>query len=352
VTPLVHDYDWLPDGVLVADYSGRVVHLNRAGARILRLTPEQVCGRDYSEVLPLSDPTGRQWWACTRPYDGLATRTGQPERYLLLPDGRELLVTARYVRPEPGAPLSALLVCFRDAAARERGQRDQADLVTTVAHELRSPLTSVKGFTATLLNRWDRFTESQKLLMLETVNADADRVTRLISELLDVSRIHAGRLEIGRQVVDVPAAVQRAIRGRVAAGIACDRFELHVRGELPEMWLDADKVDQIISNLLDNAVRHGAGLVTVTVEPRVDTREPGVVLTVTDEGEGIPLDRQSQVFRKFWRGNRRGGTGLGLYIVKGLVDAHGGTITVGRASSGGAELRVELPVGTPDFAIP
>lgn len=350
MSPDEHNYDWLPDGVLVADADGRVVHLNVAGARILRIRIDEVLGRDFADVLPLTDPTGRQWWACTRPYDGLATRTGQPERFLLLPDAHGLLVTARYLRPAPGAPLRALIICFRDAAARERGQLDQADLVTTVAHELRSPLTSVKGFTATLLSRWDRFTESQRLLMLETVNADADRVTRLITELLDVSRIHSGRLEIQRQVVDVPAAVERAIRGRIAAGVDADRFELQVKDDLPEMWVDADKLDQVISNLLDNAVRHGAGQVVITVEPLA--QPAGVVLTVSDEGEGIPADRQDQVFRKFWRGTRRGGTGLGLYIVKGLVDAHGGTISVGRAASGGAELRVELPAGTPDFAIP
>jgi signal transduction histidine kinase len=350
MNPEEHNYDWLPDGVLVADATGCVIHLNKAGERILRTSAADALGRSFEAVLPLVDTTGRSWWACTRPYEGLATRTGQPERYLLLPDGHELLVTARYLRPAPGAPLAALLICFRDAASRERGQRDQADLVTTVAHELRSPLTSVKGFTATLLNRWDRFTESQKILMLETVNADADRVTRLIAELLDVSRIHAGRLEIQRQVVDVPAAVQRAIRGRVAAGVDSQRFELKVNGPLPEMWLDSDKLDQIISNLLDNAVRHGAGQVVITLEALTDV--VGVALTVTDEGEGIPADRQSQVFRKFWRGNRRGGTGLGLYIVKGLVDGHGGAITVGRAATGGAEFRVELPAGTPDFAIP
>jgi PAS domain S-box-containing protein len=348
--PSEHNYDWLPDGVLVADAAGEVVHLNTAGERILGTSATEALGRRFETVLPLTDPTGRCWWTCTRPYDGLPTRTGQPERYLLRPDGHELLVTARYLRPSRGAPLKALIICFRDAAARERGQRDQADLVTTVAHELRSPLTSVKGFTATLLNRWDRFTESQKILMLETVNADADRVTRLIAELLDVSRIHSGRLEIQRQIVDVPGAVQRAIRGRVAAGVDPERFELQVSGELPEMWLDADKLDQIISNLLDNAVRHGSGQVVIAIGPLADP--PGAVLTVTDEGEGIPPERQNQVFRKFWRGNRRGGTGLGLYIVKGLVDAHGGTITVGRAVTGGAELRVELPAGTPDFAIP
>ena len=113
-----------------------------------------------------------------------------------------------------------MVVTLRDAGARARLERSRADLVSTVAHELRSPLTSVKGFTATLLAKWDRFTDDQKLLMLETVNADADRVTRLITELLDVSRIESGRLEMRRQVVDIPARVAQDHRGPGGGGRA------------------------------------------------------------------------------------------------------------------------------------
>src|SRR5437868_8301545 len=121
--------------------------------------------------------------------------------------GRELLVTASYVRDENHA-LRHFVVCLRDNHARERTDRSRADLVSTVAHELRSPLTSVKGFTATLLAKWERFTDDQKKVMLETVNADADRVTRLLTELLDVSRIDAGRMEVHRQLVSVPERVE------------------------------------------------------------------------------------------------------------------------------------------------
>ena len=159
------------------------------------------------------------------------------------------------------------MISLRGAQQRERLERSRAELVSTVAHELRSPLTSVKGFTATLLNKWGRFTDDQKRVMLETVNADADRVTRLITELLDVSRIESGRMEVHRQLVDVPDRARKIIAGRVAAGDAEDRFRLEVLEGLPETWLDADKIDQILGNLVENAVRHGAGIVTIVVEP-------------------------------------------------------------------------------------
>ena len=241
--------------------------------------------------------------------------------------------------------LQLVVICLRDNRARERTDRSRADLVSTVAHELRSPLTSVKGFTATLLAKWDRFNDEQKKLMLETVNADADRVTRLLTELLDVSRIDAGRLEMRKQVVDLPAAVRKAVAGRVAGGDPEDRFVLHVEGELPEMWADPDKVDQVVGNLVENALRHGAGTVTVIVGPVPG----GAEVVVEDQGEGIPPETAARVFTRFWRGNRGRGTGLGLYIVKGLVEAHGGHVEVGEAASGGARFRFVLPAGTAPY---
>src|SRR6266568_7081628 len=96
-----------------------------------------------------------------------------------------------------------LAIMLRTAHQRARLERSRADLVSTVAHELRSPLTSVKGFTSTLLAKWDRFTDDQKRVMLRTINYDADRVTRLLADLLDISRLEAGRLELKRQEVDV-----------------------------------------------------------------------------------------------------------------------------------------------------
>jgi PAS domain S-box-containing protein len=406
--------DELPDGVVVADEVGRIVVFNRVAARLTGLDPAEVIGKFVFDVLPLRDADGSDWWLCADPYHGLLTRTRHPERSLYLSDGTEVLVSVGYVREgrpgraarmpgatgkatvgeqasagQPGAaakPGSAgqpgsvrrLVISLRGAQQRERLERSRAELVSTVAHELRSPLTSVKGFTATLLNKWSRFTDDQKRVMLETVNADADRVTRLITELLDVSRLESGRMEVHRQLVDLADRARKIIAGRVASGDAEDRFRLEVRGGVPETWLDADKIDQILGNLVENAVRHGAGIVTIVVEPAqlddlsqlastpqlvgpgrlggatrtASTAAPrlgapdAAAVSVRDQGEGIAPDVAPRVFRQFWRGKRRGGTGLGLYIVKGLVEAHGGAIGVCRAPGGGAEFRFIVPAGT------
>src|ERR1017187_2215935 len=368
----------LPDGLVIADRAGLVTVFNRAATRLTGVEPGRALGRDIREILPLRDSQERCWWTQSQPYDGLSTRTRHPERSLYLPDGTELLVTVGYVRdprashPRPGwhrsgGAVRRLVISLRGAEQLARRERGCADLVSTGARELRSPLTSAKGFTATLLAKWARFTDDQKRLMLETVNADADRVTRLITELLDVSRIEAGRIEVHRQLVDIPERAERIVAGRVAAGDSPDRFRIEAPADLPETWLDADKVDQILGNLVENAVRHGAGTVTVVVQPvetvgdRAASRPDGpaappgfaevasVAVAVRDEGDGVAPELVPRIFRQFWRAKRRGGAGLGLYIVKGLVEAHGGTITVQRAPGGGAEFRFTVPASGPDF---
>jgi PAS domain S-box-containing protein len=385
--------DDLPDGLVVADHAGRVTVFNRAASRLTGVDPGAALGRDVRDVLPLRDAEGRCWWTLTRPYQGLCTRSRHPERSLYLPDGTEFLVSVGYVRDrqgEQGGQVRRLAITLRDSRQRLRAERSRADLVSTVAHELRSPLTSVKGFTATLLTKWPRFTDDQKRVMLETVNADADRVTRLITELLDVSRIESGRIEVHRELVDIAAQARKVIAGRVAAGEPEDKFRVETGTELPETWLDADKIFQILANLIENAVRHGAGTVAVMVQraraediPPADTadapsaaghhehghHEHGadehgrdehgadqhglsdhwVSVAIRDQGQGIAPELAPRVFGQFWRAKRRGGAGLGLFIVKGLVEAHGGMIAVHQAPGGGAEFRFTMPAGRPDF---
>jgi signal transduction histidine kinase len=341
--------DHHPDGLVVADDLGLIVYVNPRAARIVRVSVSELLGHDIRKAIPLHEYDGRSWWDATDPWNGLAIRTGHREKLLIIPGMHEVLVTAHYVRPGRSMPVSQVVVALRDAEARRRAEANSAALISTVAHELRSPLTSVKGFSSTLLRRWDRFTDDQKRLMLQTIEADADRVTRLITELLDISRIDAGRLQVRKQPVDIYAAIERHIERFVASGYERDRFALSGHeSALPEVWADPDRLDQILANLMENAVRHGEGTVSLSVAPTRQNGEEAVSVTISDEGEGIPPENYPMIFTRFWHRSRRGGTGLGLYVVRGLVEAHDGTVGVGRAASGGAEFRFTLPAGAPE----
>ena len=342
-------FDQHPDGLVVADDQGLIVYVNPRATQIVGISAAELLGQDIRKAIPLQEYDGRSWWDCTDPWAGLAIRSGHREKLLIIPGLHEVLVTAKYVRPGRGLPVSQVVIALRDAEARRRAEANSSALISTVAHELRSPLTSVKGFSSTLLRRWDRFTDDQKRLMLQTIEADADRVTRLITELLDISRIDAGRLQVRKQPVDIYSAIERHIERFVASGYERERFAL--RGHeaaLPEVWADPDRLDQILANLMENAVRHGEGTVTLNVSPVQQNGDEAVAVTISDEGEGIPPENYPMIFTRFWHRSRRGGTGLGLYVVRGLVEAHDGKVTVGKAASGGAEFRFTLPAGAPE----
>ncbi|MEP7091646.1 MAG: PAS domain-containing sensor histidine kinase [Nocardioidaceae bacterium] len=332
--------DALPDGVVIADAGGTVTLMNAAAVRLLRNADG--VGAPLPDVVPLQDRTGNSWFACMSPYDGLATRSHLSEQAWYLADGTELLVTARILREAPDRSVQQVAVSLRSARARERLDRERSDLVATVAHELRSPLTGVKGFVATLLAKWDKLNDDQKKMMLETVNVDADRLTRLIAELLDVARIDTGRLSLYPRPVDFRAVVERVVAS-VRAGTGRE-IAFDVRGELPTVHADPDKLAQVVTNLVDNAIRHGEGQVTLTASPTDgEAACDGVLLDVDDEGDGISPDIRSRVFTKFWKHGTRGGSGLGMYIVHGLVTAHGGSVEIDDSPAGGARVRILWP---------
>lgn len=336
------DLDALADGVVLAGPDGRVTAVNAAAARLLGV--DDGVGRPLEDVLALQDHEGRDWCSLNLPYQGLATRSAVPEQAWLLPDGTEVLVVARLHRAALDRPVERVAVSIRSGRGRARLDRERSDLVATVAHELRSPLTGVKGFVQALLNRWDQLNDEQKKLMLTTVAADADRLSRLIAELLDVARIDTGRLQLYPRPSDIETLVRRVVD---SVGASTSRpIELVVADGLPEVFVDPDKLTQVVTNLVENAVRHGEGRVLVSLDPVAQASDGvGVRLTVEDEGEGISPELRKRAFTKFWTSARGGGSGLGLYLVHGLVRAHDGTVTIEDAEGGGARIVVLLPAG-------
>lgn len=329
----------LPDGLVVVGEDRVIRTVNSSAERIIGVSREQLVGRDVTVALRLVDHLGRLWWDLANPWEGLASRTGHREKLLVLPCGREILVTARYLRDRPGGELRSVMLGIRDSVARQRAERDHAALIATVAHELRSPLTGVKGFTASVLANWDAFTDEQRKFMIETVHADADRLSRLISSLLDVSRLDARRLVVRRQELDlVPVLARHAERLHDSGQVR--PLVIDIAEDLPLVQADPDRLDQILGNLVDNAVKHGRGRIRLAAHA-VD--DDWVDLTVDDAGEGIPLEQRALAFRRFWQsGATMTGSGLGLYLVRGLAEAHGGSAQIDDGPAGGALIRVRL----------
>lgn len=218
-----------------------------------------------------------------------------------------------------------------------------AELIALIAHDLRSPLTSVKGFSTTLIKRWDRFTDEQRLELIRTISIDAERMSRIVTEVVDLARLEAGRLELRRSEVEISEVVGRALE-QLAHMNGANRLVDDVDEPL-KAWADPERLTHILFNLIENAMKYSEqGPVRVSAHRDGDT----VTIAISDEGAGIGPDRIAGVFEGPWGpSSSSSGTGLGLYLTKQLVDAHGGSITVDSKEGHGSTFTVVLPARGP-----
>jgi PAS domain S-box-containing protein len=337
----------LREAIVVLDESYCVAEWMGGAERLFGWPAKQVVGKNVDEILRPSDPNGNT--TCIGRIEAvrrMATVKGTPEREMLVTcrngSKRWVGVTSSFERGADARIVRTIAV-VRDIGRRKRIDMAKSEVISAVAHELRSPLTSVKGFTSTLLLRWDRFDDEAKKRLLATINSDADRVTRLIGELLDVSRLEAGRLQLARRMVrigDIASRVVERIRPRAEHHEIAYAFP----DQFPEVYADSDKIEQVLTNLVENAVKYTDGGLIKVEGKLVDSM---VAVTVSDEGKGISAENRYQVFSKFFRDGAQvdnPGTGLGLYISKGLVEAHGGRIWVENGSNGGAVFTFTIPL--------
>jgi signal transduction histidine kinase len=221
----------------------------------------------------------------------------------------------------------------------------RADFVSLVSHELRAPMASVVGSAQTLRERWRELNPDQRDSFLALIGNETERLAALIGDVLDTSRIDAGTFTYRFADVDLGALVRDSV-----AGIALAQDEVSVvadvHGELPTVRGDRDRLQQVLTNLLDNAVKYSPAGEKVTVSAfRQNSR---VRIEVSDHGPGVPADQQRVIFEKFGRGHTAGspgkpGTGLGLYIARSIAEAHGGVLEVDSGPAPGATFTLVLP---------
>ena len=264
--------------------------------------------------------------------------------------GRTLAVTAARL----GSADAGMVWTVRDMSERARLERAKSEFVATASHELRSPLTSIKGFVELLEHSSDGMTERQREF-IEIILKSTDRLVDLVNDLLDVARIEADHVEINRRPIDVGEVVGEVVE-LITPRMQSKGQSLttYVSPTLPPALADPGRVRQIVANLLTNAHLYTpeGGTVHVGVEPD----RAWVQVTVEDSGVGMTKEETELIFERFYRaGNRSGsnpGTGLGLSIVKSLVDLHGGQISVESEPGRGTVFRVRLPAAVPGFDSP
>ena len=316
------------ESVAAVDAQGEVKYCNAALRRLLRYGPDT----------PL--PNLREIFRGAEARDVLDQALDG--RVVL---GREVVLEERTVlataRP---LPTRGAVICLHDVTDLRRLEAVRRDFVANVTHELKTPLTSIAGYADTLLG--DRPDAETTTRFLTVIRSNAERMQRLVDDLLDLARLESGSWQPQLEELDVRRAAEEAwspFAGRAAA--AGVTFAFTVTDGL-RAWADAEAVRQILANLFDNALRHTpAG---GTVEFAAETVDQGTQLAVRDTGTGIPTEHVPRVFERFYRADparsrEHGGTGLGLSIVRHLVEAHGGRVDLTSAVGRGTTVRVTLP---------
>lgn len=233
------------------------------------------------------------------------------------------------------------------AAMLRESERLYTTLLNSISHELRTPIATIKGASSSLLDPATSTNERARAELTQDIQSAADRLNRLVENLLDMSRLESDRLQIKREWCDLADLVGVAVKRVDPCG---DRHPIliQIEPDLPLIQIDFILIEQALVNLLDNACTYTPDSTPITIGARV--RERTVELTVSDSGPGIPPNLIERIFDKFYRlpGTASGGTGLGLSISRGLVEAHGGRLTAENRPEGGARLTIYLPInGTP-----
>ena len=333
-----------PVGVVVFDFStGAPTTFNREARRLVEnLAPPGRPPEELIEILVCRFADGREVPMSRLIHDAPALRA--EEVLLSVADGRgaRALVNATTIRSAEGEPES-MVVTMQDLAHLDEIERLRTEFLSMVSHELRAPLTSIKGSAATVLGASEELDRSEMLQFFRIVEDQADHMRGLIGDLLDVGRLESGTLSVAPQPVDLTVLVERA-RSAFASGGGRHAVRLDLPRDLPRVMADARRVVQVLNNLLSNAARHSPESSPIRVEAALDGHH--VAITVADEGSGVPPHLLPHLFSKHAAvvgGEGSLGAGLGLAICKGLVEAHGGRISA-RSDGQGQGTRITFTI--------
>ncbi len=230
---------------------------------------------------------------------------------------------------------------------RMSNERDMREFLDVASHELRHPVTLMKGYALTLREYGERLDEASRAESLDAINRGAEKLDAMIGELLDVSRIERGRFVLNRRETDVEPVIRSAVEEMEGKGYG-NEFLVDVEKDLPRRLVDHEKLAQVLIVLLDNACEQSP--VDATIEVTAGRSGEEVLISVADRGVGIPEEERELIFQRFYQvddplGRSRAGLGLGLYIAREIVGAHGGRIWHENREGGGSVLRVSLPRG-------
>ncbi len=336
----------LPEALVLFDPQRRVAFLNARAEELLGLHAGEWRGRSTEELIRALAALTANPPEAERTLTRLLTQPDSSHLFALQ-DTRMLHVTAFIIRDESDHARGVGFL-LRDITREIEEHTLQSQLLSTLSHELRTPLASIKGFASTLLRqdvRWDEATQRDFLKIIED---EADRLTELIDDLLDMSQIEAGALRVAPSPMQLRSLVSDVINEtETRLGSEKHWFVMDFPAEIPRVLADARRLRAVFRNLLENAIKYSSDGGQITIACQVENDH--VVVSVTDQGQGIPPEYLDKIFERFFQVDgsstrKTSGSGLGLAIVKAIVEAHGGKIWAESEVGKGSVFRFTLPL--------
>ncbi len=326
---------FVADGVLLVDEEGIVRIWNAAAEVITGLPEREIVGRHVQEAVP--------GWAAIEAHVPVAAGPGTP-RAETVP--LELARGERWLSISGVALPGGTVYAFRDLTEERRAERLKSEFVSTISHELRTPLAAIYGAALTL-RRKEPALQAQREGLLDVVASESERLARIVNDILWVSRLESGTLDVAVESCDATELASAVVAAATAHLPANLTLTLESEPHVPPVEADSDKVRQILMNLIDNAVKYSPDGGNLRL--RVGYHDAFVTFEVSDEGLGLPTAEHGRIFEKFYRLDPEltrgvGGTGLGLYISRELVRRMNGRISVESREGEGSTFTVDLPV--------
>ena len=336
----------MEDGLLVVDRMGEVLSFNNSLERLSRYSAAELYGLSWEDLLTTSSPRLETFRAFNRSLRVGEVFSARCPGSLKTNEGQEIPVSVNFnTIVEDKGSITGGVLSIRDMTFETQVDRMKDEFIANVSHELKTPITTISGFLQMMLGR--EMQRSEMVPLLDVLKGETDRLHRLINDLLELSKIQAGRIRLTPRKFRLELLLKKSARPLMVRHQDSHRFLFEVKPPRGMILADHDRLMQVMVNLVSNAVKYSpeGGAVRITAERRKDWWH----IAVQDEGIGIPVDALGQLFTRFYRvnENQTSGSGLGLFITKEIVERHGGRLEVESAEGKGSTFTVHLPAKGP-----
>lgn len=338
------------EGIMSIDAQRRIVGFNSAMERLTGCSREEALGKQCARVLNLRHWEGKP--LCTRQcpmlgHRGDAGSTFEQQGRIRTKDGQDIDVAMVYsiVRSPEGQPLNAV-INVRDITRLREIESLRATFLSMLGHEVQTPLSIIKGYTSTLARSNGKWTGATLHEGLQVIEGECDRLSKLMGRLLLASRIETRTLTLQKEEVQLSSLANKVVR-RFEPMTSIHTFEIAFESDFPTVYADPELIEEVLNNLIDNAIKYSPQGGKITIVGKISNEDAEII--ITDEGIGIPLRELGRVFEQFHRVDSSSvqkvrGVGLGLYICKCILEAHGGSIRVISELGRGSQFTFALPL--------